>query len=1635
MSKIISPIAIDMGAKNTGVYYTHYQQKSTFEQMDKQGQVLVYGNYTSLLTGRTSNRHVRRGYQRKKLAKRLLTITLKEYFDFPADKHAQALGFLMNRRGFSFLEEEYSKEHLNNLPNGTWNALSEEVQGMFSGQQNIADQLMDFATTNPEKVTELLDNIQNIQGYKKYQKLKKDTVYYEHIKKISEVCDIRTDNKEIEEATKEKNKLSKASKWIVAKLIKENNIGFISIGNKNLLEQINTLTPEEAKNFKEQLPSIKEKQEKTKSQIKESIWNFRYTDFELDKKENDLSFDIDDKNVKKHASHHNAHLHQLCYAVYKINNEIISGGRHRSKFFDEIEDDLKTFKSDNFLSNKHSPKYLKELIWELNKNEKLDTNKLHKLVCHISNFELKPLHKYFSNNTPIEHKQLSLQERQEYKDKKDKKEKYTELNYLQEKHPENYHSHKKSDDGDKFSNKKLSRLASTWFLKHWIVTKEKDKEDKVAKYEALKKEWKSHKNQDNIVDFWLNTEPDLTVPPYQAMLNRHPPKCQSLVLNVDYLNKYYSNWQDWLEVLNPDGKYQEKLQSLSSRKGERKTKDNKIIDGQLINDEKIKCRQLQFILDTAKKQDDYELNEIWGVYHKLQKPDTDKIKWQEKLNKIIEKSKLPDVLKEKLEFNEKESFGHFLNKYFQTRKKARDGRYFLIQEKKEKWLTNNKLLILCTHKPRQKKYQWQLDLAAVLGVNADDLKDEIGDSPEDYFKEIKGFASNCEKADKVQKDHRGELKLKIYHELVHKPNGTLAKLANKCDTLKQELFEKTGINEILADKQDNKLNQKIALVFKFSQIHNIVFKDRSGFSKTCPVCSIDNAFRMQENGNGIVKASRLPALSIRLIDGVVMRICDAIAREIATTKWDKIKDDLQEGKTVSIPLILEQNRFEFEPSLKMIKTESKKLDEITDDRTDKYKGQKVSLYSGKSLGKDGEIDHIIPRTSKYGVLNDEANLIYVSKDDNQRKSNNIKFLKDLHKNYKNEIFGKKSDNEIKDFIYQKLGKDTQSENFVFGKYLNFINLDENQKKAFRHALFLQNNDPLRQKVINALNNRNRTIVNGTQRYLAQCIADKIHRIARKEGKEKLIEFDYFEYSARWDDPKSTYNLRKEYGLTKLKKQPLYSHLIDAQLAFLIASEDHQNDGSMGVKFDDNQTVWKSEVNKGTGEIFPSKLFDMIDIGENALSKIDLSPKDSNQKIIDIEKCNNNEKQNLSKIFKRSIFKQNAIGERYKPIVKFEDKWYFGYPMTVKGGIYNCDEYCQEITSQNKIKKVESVVNDNKYYQMTTDNEQIKIWTIKMIDKKYKQIDKDSHKYFSQLNPKYNDDDKKEVDQIKFILGNCKYYVAKTNVVNAPKILGKQGNDKYPFYKNWIDFDSAWRQKIGDDYSIKDEKYDLLNSDIEKKWNEFCKERFAPPKNQLKNRHQVKGKKYTMTSLGMVSGTMFRINRGGQDIYQAMPLDMQIIGKDKSNFLIKHSKNLALSSKTADKDLAQDIDITEKVKLDKCEIPPNLFFKETLEGVSVYLNNTSVDIENFPLDKFQQYFNKEIDKKSIKLLTENKAKNDLKNDQDLLYADKNKVNKSIEYTTRDGSITNIEVKERLVNFTLPFKNCEKIYNDSIDTMND
>ncbi|VVM27555.1 hypothetical protein BSPWISOXPB_10527 [uncultured Gammaproteobacteria bacterium] len=170
-------------------------------------------------------------------------------------------------------------------------------------------------------------------------------------------------------------------------------------------------------------------------------------------------------------------------------------------------------------------------------------------------------------------------------------------------------------------------------------------------------------------------------------------------------------------------------------------------------------------------------------------------------------------------------------------------------------------MTLCTHKPRQKKHQWQLDLAAVLGVNADDLKNKIdGDNPEDYFKSINGFASNCEKSAKAQKDHRGELKLKIYHELINKPpNGALAKLAKKCDELKQALIKGIGIDEILWTNNKMRITKKSLWFLSLHKFTILFLKIAVVFLKLAQFVLPITLLECKKMTR-VLPASRLPAL-------------------------------------------------------------------------------------------------------------------------------------------------------------------------------------------------------------------------------------------------------------------------------------------------------------------------------------------------------------------------------------------------------------------------------------------------------------------------------------------------------------------------------------------------------------------------------------------------------------------------------------------------------------------------------------------------------------------------------------------------------------------------------------------------------
>lgn len=1155
--QVIAPIAVDFGAKHTGVYYAHYPSGSQLADINKHGEVLTYDKYTVLLRDRTASRHTRRNYDRRKMAKRLLRLVLVNHFDFPADEHTQALGWLLNRRGYNRLEQELNPDYLESFPDKAQEALREVASEMLDEDGYPSEQLLnDLADKGQEHVRKTVNALKG-----KVSPLRKNLVYYKCINNIRKTIDQLPDG---HGKPKKKNPLEKMSAWVIQRMASEGVKGLPDASDNkpvNMLEYFQQASSSTIDKLKSSLPDIA----RYEKEAKDSIWNFSIEEFDLEKQQNKL----DDAEHREHAR---AHLRHLCHAIWKIHDQMESGHKHRRDYIDEIE------KAVEDLSNRRE-QYLQNFATAIKNCHSLDNDKLHYLISHISNLELKPLRAYF-----------------------------------------NCKSHQ---GGDQWKKAKLSEIVRKWFMKQWRVSDGADGKQKVKDYKKLRKLWQGWEHKQDIIGFWLQTNPKLTIPPYQDMSNRHPPRCQTLVLNPDAMDKKYPEWRNWLGTLESDRtrdyrrKLSEKVPNMASDKKANKTRCEQHID----------LRVLQFLLDVSKDTDPFRLNEIWSHYHKARQQCRDNKGSSDaevEMREAIDGSTLPDALKGQLhpdkiaEGYAEHSFGHFINAYYQARRKARDGRYFLHQERKDCWFVNDdKLLSLCPHRPRQKKHQWVTDLAGVLGITYEHLIKVCGGEDkkvEDWLKGL-GIASHCGNCTKAQKDYRGDLKRRIDNVIWKRNQG---KTLTKDDRALHRLYERSGnladtiAKELFPDIENTERErraERFGSVFSFAQIDNIAFRERNGFSNTCLVCSLDNSERMQLTADSKAFASRLPALSIRLIDGAVMRICGILSNHIAKRHWQDIKDDLTNGK-VCVPLIMEQNRFEFEPSLASLKRKKKDSDDnreqLFDEKSERIKrANTLCPYKGGSIGKSGEIDHIIPRQSEYGTLNDEANLIYASKKGNKAHTNKEYGLSDLNTEYKHKAFPDcADDNAIKQWITKVLEDEhSGDDSFSFGRYRSFINLNSDEQKAFRHALFLEKDNDLRKRVIRAIDNRNRAIVNGTQRYLAQCIADRLYAMAKQAEVEAHLEFDYFEYTPQSGSDRSTYDLRRTYDVALLpnntgeclktyakqegKQQLPYSHIVDAQMAFLLAAYQHRKEGSMHIEmpedFHDDSVFTESAIDPNNAD--------------------------------------------------------------------------------------------------------------------------------------------------------------------------------------------------------------------------------------------------------------------------------------------------------------------------------------------------------------------------------------------------------------------------------------------------------------------
>jgi 5-methylcytosine-specific restriction endonuclease McrA len=252
-----------------------------------------------------------------------------------------------------------------------------------------------------------------------------------------------------------------------------------------------------------------------------------------------------------------------------------------------------------------------------------------------------------------------------------------------------------------------------------------------------------------------------------------------------------------------------------------------------------------------------------------------------------------------------------------------------------------------------------------------------------------------------------------------------------------------------------------------------------------------------------------------------------------------------EEKKIDLKIVLEQNSFEYEESIRSAKIknanakakksleDSKKFFEKSIEEKEKRIknfNNKICLYCNSEITTDGEIDHILPRSytlKNYGtVFNSEGNLLYVHQKCNQSKGNKIYKLEDIKASM--------NVNEIEEQISK------------IKSYKTFTLLNQKQQEAFKFALFLPNSSEAYKKVLGFLRTDQSSRVNGTQKYLAKKIQEKLIKMFPQK------EFDFEFILASSEDVN---RLRKDYAkqnpiLEKPKdsKQSPSSHTIDAVVA-------------------------------------------------------------------------------------------------------------------------------------------------------------------------------------------------------------------------------------------------------------------------------------------------------------------------------------------------------------------------------------------------------------------------------------------------------------------------------------------------------
>lgn len=1192
-----------------------------------------------------------------------------------------------------------------------------------------------------------------------------------------------------------------------------------------------------------------------------------------------------------------------------------SGAKPRRKYFQDIYADILGLHKSKDAGAKRLSRALKNHRFSQDGTfEKV----FHQLLCHINNFDLKLLNRILKSVQSSS--DLAVLERN------------------------------------------MSNHVSHWIGKLWSLSPSNGVQ-RLDEIRVLRRNLKTYiaENPNKIFSFLLDTAPELTIPPYESHTNRRPPSCQTLLLNSKQLDRDYPNWRHWLADLQEArakdgqlGEFRKKIASLLSRK-----------DNSLASEDEVDARSLQLILDSAQDVDPFLLNKIWSQLKKrkeLTRSKNESSVSSQLIDDFLHESSLPGFLKEQIQQEQKQgTFWHLVNKYFQTRRRAREGRYFIHYNNQEsqtsRWEKEGNLLVMCSHRPQQLKHQAGLDFSVTLGVSADVVYHATKDTALSALcSSVRGLKTACQQAHVMQKKYGADLKT------VSNTETEVRKLVEKLPPLAQQLAEQLGLD---AERQAQ-FSECNSSIFIFAQLYPMVWGDRSGFGSTCPVCALDNSFRMTGT-NGQAIASRLNTLTMRLIDGSLKRLLNHQAHHIVNRIWPTLEAKAQQASKISVPLILEQNRFDFTDNLARIKGVKPKKDDKPYRYNEQSKRERileatggVCPYTGVAINTSENVDydHIIPRSGPYGVLNDEANLIASSVLGNRKvKMSRQLMLSDLSPVYLVKQFGTSDVSDIERQIVQTIQSET-GEAFKFGRYRQFVALSPEAQKAFRHALFLSSAHPLRRQVIDAISHSSKTKVNGTQRYMAQLIADILLQKAASKGLANKFTFDYFEVSSSGVDEDSTVALRRylapltenlDYDFADFvkvdgKAQQDYSHVIDATMAFMLAAQQHQGEGALRIEFAPNDSVWGNIDEDGV--ISPSVL-DSVIVKPSLLSPmVQVKPQTVQQKAQVLE---SEPSKKLHQVLNRTIFKQNAIGLEFYDLALVEGKPFKGYVQIDP----STEQLVFLIANSKPIDKsavfLERAINLGLYEPCSVvpattlfkaNKSKLQPWLFNILN---------------QVKLGVDSVDKAALELAKWIFGKNAgqlfYYSSKVPLEAAPTII-KKAEDS-PYLQHWQRHYLSWMAKYP--ATKVDNGRWVINPEQQQAWEEHCQD-FLQRKSSAK-RH-VQTAEFTMRSSTSASGSpalVQRTNWDGSSIYQLLMIDTNNFPKSQIAVVAKKSPRLALFNSDVLK-VGYKVEIEEKQDIAGTSIPPSEFFKVTdisnsdlaLDSLEVIVKSgTAVSVSGLP----------------------------------------------------------------------------------------